>query len=364
MNRLTVGAFVVLVVAVAAFTLIFPRFSGGDENAAGVINAQAAPQENDRRLAVRAMVMEPQTFENRISSTGTVVADESVSLQSEVAGRVTGIFFTEGELVEAGRLLVKINDADLQAELRRAEYRRNLAEIRERRVASLIERNATAQQEYDVALNELNVVKADIDLINARIAQTEIRAPFDGIIGLRAISPGSYITPATYITEIQKVNRVKVDFSVPERFSGMITQGQAFRFNRQGSENTYNGEVYAIQPRIEPNTRTLRLRGIANNDDNVLLPGAFVEVNLALRAIDAALMAPSEAIIPEMGGQSVYLYRNGKAERRQVEIGIRTDQRVHITDGVVAGDTLLTTGMLQLRPGMDVRIAEIRSSAQ
>lgn len=308
--------------------------------------------------------MEPQTFENRISSTGTVVADESVSLQSEVAGRVTGIFFTEGELVEAGRLLVKINDADLQAELRRAEYRRNLAEIRERRVASLIERNATAQQEYDVALNELNVVKADIDLINARIAQTEIRAPFDGIIGLRAISPGSYITPATYITEIQKVNRVKVDFSVPERFSGMITQGQAFRFNRQGSENTYNGEVYAIQPRIEPNTRTLRLRGIANNDDNVLLPGAFVEVNLALRAIDAALMAPSEAIIPEMGGQSVYLYRNGKAERRQVEIGIRTDQRVHITDGVVAGDTLLTTGMLQLRPGMDVRIAEIRSSAQ
>lgn len=364
MNRLTVGAVAAVVVAVVAFTLIFPRFSGGGEKASGVINAQTAPEQNDRRLAVRAMVMEPQTFENRISSTGTVVADESVSLQSEVAGRVTGIFFTEGELVEAGRLLVKINDADLQAELRRAEYRRNLAEIRERRVASLIERNATAQQEYDVALNELNVVKADIDLINARIAQTEIRAPFDGIIGLRAISPGSYITPTTYITEIQKVNRVKVDFSVPERFSGMITQGQSFRFNRQGSENTYNGEVYAIQPRIEPNTRTLRLRGIANNDDNVLLPGAFVEVNLALRAIDAALMAPSEAIIPEMGGQSVYLYRNGKAERRSVEIGIRTDQRVHITDGVVSGDTLLTTGMLQLRPGMDVRIAEIRSSAQ
>lgn len=365
MNKLTVGVIAVLAAAILFFTLLLPRISGGGDQGAGTVSAQSAPQQqNDRRLAVRAVVMETQTFENRINSTGTVVADESVTLQSEVAGRVTGIHFTEGELVREGRLLVKINDADLQAELRRAEYRRNLAEIREQRFASLLERNATSQQEYDTVLNELMVIQAEIDLINARIAQTEIRAPFDGIIGLRAISPGSYITPQSYITEIQKVNRVKVDFSVPERFSGMVVHGQSFRFNRQGSENTYDGEVYAIQPRIEPDTRTLRLRGIADNTDNVLLPGAFVEVNLALRAIDAALMAPSEAIIPEMGGQSVFVYRNGKAERRRVEIGVRTDRRVHVTEGLAPGDTLLTTGMLQLRPGMDVRIAEIRSSAQ
>ncbi|AXJ01936.1 membrane fusion protein, multidrug efflux system [Cyclonatronum proteinivorum] len=366
MNKLTVGVLTALAGAVLLFSLLLPRLSGGDDGGAGTVSAQpqTAPQQNDRRLAVRAVVMEPQTFENRISSTGTVVADESVTLQAEVSGRVTSINFTEGELVNAGNLLVKINDADLQAELRRAQYRRNLAEIREQRMASLLERNATSQQEYDTALNELMVIQAEIDLINARIAQTEIRAPFDGIIGLRAISPGSYITPQTYITELQKVNRVKVDFSVPERFSGMVVQGQAFRFNRQGSENTYDGEVYAIQPRVEPDTRTLRLRGVAENTDNVLLPGAFVEVDLALRAIDRALMAPSEAIIPEMGGQSVYVYRNGKAERRQVEIGVRTDRRVHITEGLAQGDTLLTTGMLQLRPGMDVRIAEIRSSAQ
>lgn len=338
--------------------ILIPRLSGPGSNSNEANAQQPAAQENDRRLAVRALVLEPQNFDNNIRSTGTVLADEDVVLRPEVSGRVTGIYFREGDMVTEGDLLVKINDSELQAELRRAEYRRNLAKLREERLASLIERNATAQSEYDVALNELNVIEAEIQLINARIDQTEIKAPFDGVIGLRSVSTGSYITPSSYIAEIQKVNPVKVDFSIPERYSGMITRDQQFSFHREGSQEQYSGAVYAIQPRIEQDTRTLRIRGIAGNDERLILPGAFVEVQIPLRSISDALLVPSEAIIPEMGGQSVFVFEDGKAQRRQVEIGIRTERRVHVTDGLSPGDTLLTTGMLQIRPGMDVRIAE------
>lgn len=347
-----------VVAVLIASMIIIPRISAPGSNAVEINAQQPQQQENDRRLAVRAMVLEPQSFDNNIRATGTVLADEDVVLRPEVSGRVTGLYFREGDRVSEGDLMVKINDSELQAELRRAEYRRNLAKLREERLASLIERNATAQDEYDVALNELNVFEAEIQLINARIEQTEIRAPFDGIIGLRSVSTGSYITPSSYIAEIQKVNPVKVDFSIPERYSSLVSRDQRFNFRREGSQQEYVGNVYAIQPRIEQDTRTLRLRGIAKNDDQLILPGAFVEVQIPMRSVEDALLVPSEAIIPEMGGQSVFVFHNGKAQRRQVEIGIRTERRVHVTDGLSPGDTLLTTGMLQLRPNMDVRIAE------
>ncbi|MCH8557330.1 MAG: efflux RND transporter periplasmic adaptor subunit [Balneolia bacterium] len=354
LKYIIIGAVVVLIVSM----IIIPRISGPGSNSAEINAQQPQQQQNDRRLAVRAMVLEPQSFDNSIRATGTVLADEDVVLRPEVSGRVTALYFREGDVVSEGDLLVKINDSELQAELRRAEYRRNLAKLREERLASLIERNATAQAEYDVALNELNVIEAEIQLINARIEQTEIRAPFDGIIGLRSVSTGSYITPSSYIAEIQKVNPVKVDFSIPERYSGLVTRNQSFNFRREGSQQEYEGSVYAIQPRIEQDTRTLRLRGIASNEDQLILPGAFVEVQIAMRSVADALLVPSEAIIPEMGGQSVFVYEDGKAQRRQVELGIRTERRVHVTDGLSPGDTLLTTGMLQLRPNMDVRIAD------
>ncbi|MCH8569365.1 MAG: efflux RND transporter periplasmic adaptor subunit [Balneolales bacterium] len=338
--------------------LLYPRLSGNSGEAQ--ITAQNSPSSaTDNRFAVRGSVVEAADFTNRVVATGSVRADEQVLLSAEVSGRITGIYFEEGGLVRKGDLLVKLNDSQLQAELRRAEYRRNLARIREQRIASLIERNASAQEEYDVALNELNVANAEAELIEARIALTEIRAPFDGVIGLRNVSEGRYVTPQDYIAELQKVDRVKVDFSIPERYSQFISRGQPFMFMRQGTRNEYSGEVFAIQPRINADTRTLSIRGLASNPDRQILPGAFVEVQVPLRTIDDALMVPSEAIIPEMGGQSLFLYKGGKAERRQVQIGVRTDRSVQITEGVAAGDTVLTTGMLQLRSGMDVRLVNI-----
>ena len=337
--------------------LILPYSSSTFES--NEIIAQSS-QERDNRLAVRVYIAENETFSNQIFATGSVLANEEVMLRPEISGRIAELQLNEGQRVRKGELLVKINDSELQAELRRAEYRKNLAEIREQRMKSLVERNAIAQEEYDTALNELNVVLAEIELINARIDQTEIRAPFDGVVGLKNVSVGGYITPNSEIASFQSLEQIKIDFSVPERYSNAIQRNQQFRFNRQGSANTYEGSVFALEPRIDTDTRTLRIRGIAPGNDNIILPGSFVEVRLDLDQVENAIMIPSESIIPEMGGQRLFLYKNGTVESRSVEIGFRTENRVHVTSGIVQGDTVITTGILQIRQGMPVRIAEFQ----
>ncbi len=311
-------------------------------------------------MAVRAHKVEVTEFVNRLQATGTVRADEEVILRPEVAGRVTEIHFREGQKVEQGGLLLKINDAELRAQLRRLEYRKNLASIKEQRTRNLVERNAIAQEEYDIAFNELNVVKAEIDVIKAQIEQTEIRAPFDGVIGLKYVSKGAYVTPNSEIASFQNIDKIKIDFSVPERHSSSVREGQRFTFRSQADRNPITGQILAIEPRIQTDTRTLQLRGIADNPGGRIFPGAFVEIVFELEAIDNAIMVPTESIIPVMGGQNVLVYRNGVAELKPVSLGVRTEANVQVTDGLAPGDTLITTGILQLRPGMPVRIAEFR----
>ncbi len=351
--------FLLLLIPIAVLAIILLLPLGGGTFSSGEIIAQSSEQRDDR-LAVRAYIAKEETFSNQLFSTGSVLANEEVMLRPEISGRITGLFLNEGQRVSAGELLVKINDSELQAELRRAEYRKNLAEIREQRMKSLVERNAVAQEEYDTALNELNIVLAEIELIKARIDQTEIRAPFNGVVGLKNVSLGSYITPNTDIASFQSLDQIKIDFSVPERYSGAIRNGQQFRFNRQGSTNTYNGSVFAIEPRIDMDTRTLRIRGIAPGSENRVLPGSFVEVRLDLSEVENAIMIPSEAVIPEMGGQRVFYYSNGSVQSKSIDIGFRTENRVHVTSGIAPGDTIITTGVLQIRPGMPVRIAEFQ----
>lgn len=361
MKPFTKLALLLLILCTVAILALLPRFS--DDSSTALAQESGQADADDNRLSVRAAVMESRAFENAITATGSIRAAEHITLQSEVSGRITGIYFEEGQRVEAGTLLVKINDAQLQAELRQAESRRNLAEIREQRAARLLERDATAQEEYDVALNELNLVEAEIEGIEARIDLTEIRAPFAGTIGLRNVSEGSYLSPGTAVAELRQLQPVKLDFSIPEQYQHSIAQHTNFMFTREGSNEQREGRVYAVESGIDHETRTLMLRGEAPNDDRRLLPGGFINVTLPLEDIEDAVMVPSEAIIPQMDGQSVYLYSDGKARPRQVELGVRTPELVHVTEGLAPGDTVLTTGMLQLRPDMPVRIVEYMQPA-
>lgn len=311
-------------------------------------------------LKVNGVTVKPDVVQDKIFTTGNILANEEIELKSEVSGKVTKIYLEEGHKVTQGQLLLKINDSELQAQLRRAQFRLDLASERERRQQKLLAKGGISQEDYDATLNEVNVLKSEVALIEAQVEKTEIRAPFDGRVGLKYISEGSYITPATRIASLQNINPVKIDFSIPERYVNAVQIGNEITFKVQGTDETFMGKIYAIEPRIDSQTRTLQLRAMSENENESLLPGAFADLELILNTINDALMLPSMAIVPELQGQKVYLYKDGVVIEQQVQTGIRTEQKVQVTDGLQPGDTVLTTGLLQVREGMPVELRELQ----
>ncbi|HKB85136.1 MAG TPA: efflux RND transporter periplasmic adaptor subunit [Ignavibacteriaceae bacterium] len=309
-------------------------------------------------LPVKAHITKFEALDNKVLTTGTVLANEEVDLKSEVPGKVTKILFKEGSVVNAGDLLVKINDADLQAQLQSAKSRLELQKDTEYRQKQLLEKEAISQEDYDMTANQLQVNQAEVELIKAQIDKTEIRAPFSGIIGLKNVSEGSFVTNSMIIASLQNINPIKIDFSIPERYSSMVNVGDEINFSITGSSKQYIGKVYAIEPKIDPVTRTLNLRALCANTGREILPGSFANVELVLKKIENAILIPSEALIPDIKGQKVFVDRNGKATPVEVGTGIRTDINVQLTSGVSEGDTIITSGMLQLRPGAPVTISE------
>lgn len=342
---------VVLIILIVAVLFAIPKLSS---------SGNKVPLANmNKSLSVKAHIIKAEKLANNVITSGTILSNEEVELKGEVAGKIINIYFKEGSSVKKGDLLVKINDAELQAQLAKAKYNLKLLEDREHRQRVLLEREAISQEDYDVSLNELNVVKADIELVKAQVAKTEIRAPFDGVIGLKNVSEGSFVNTETIIATLQDINPIKIDFSIPEKYSGSVKVGDQIRFKVVGKDETYTGKVYAIEPKIDPQTRTLKLRAVYSNAARSILPGSFADVELVLHEIQGALMVPTYSIIPELKGQKVFLYRNGKAFPQNVEIGIRTDTRVQITNGLAENDTLITSGILQIRPNSPVTISEL-----
>lgn len=307
-------------------------------------------------LPVTGYVALPRQLDTRIRATGSIIANEEVDLKTETAGKIIGIFFKEGSRVRKGELLAKINDAELQATLIRAESQEKLAQDKEQRRRVLFEKNNISPEDYEVTLNELKSLQAEVKLIKARIAKAEVRAPFDGSIGLRYVSEGSYVSTDTRIATLQDVNQVKLDFSIPERYANDVRRGQSVEFRVTGSDRAYTGRIYAIEPKIDLNTRTVQLRAICQNPQGRIIPGSFAEVELVLGETADALLVPTEALIPELGGQKIYIVKEGKAVPQMVETGLRTDREVQITKGLSINDTVITSGTLQVRPGMPVQI--------
>lgn len=309
-------------------------------------------------LPVKAHITKYEVLDNKVLTTGTVLANEEVDLKSEVSGKITKILFREGSYVNAEDLLVKINDSELQAQLQSAKSRLELQKDTEYRQKQLLEKEAISQEDYDMTANQLQVNQAEVELIKAQIDKTEIRAPFGGIVGLKNVSEGSYVTNSTIIASLQNINPIKIDFSIPERHASMVEVGDEINFTISGNDKKYIGKVYAIEPKIDPVTRTLQIRALCSNTGREILPGSFANVELVLKKIENAILIPSEALIPDIKGQKVFIYRNGKAIPQPVETGIRTDQNVQLTSGVNEGDTIIISGLLQVRPGAPVSISE------
>lgn len=308
------------------------------------------------RLPVVGMVVEPRAFDNAIVASGTILASEEVELRTEVAGKVVSLPFREGARVKKGDLLVKINDADLRAQLMRAQSRLDLATQREDRQKKLREINGVSVDQYDEARNELTAATADVALLEANLQKTEVRAPFDGVIGIRLVSEGSYISSATLVARLQDMSFVKVDFSVPEKYAPQVRVGMQITFTIEGTSEVFKGTVYAIEPKIDPATRSLRVRARSANESGRILPGSYTKVRLVLDRRDDAILIPSQALMPDLDGQKVFLAKNGEARLVRVEAGLRTENLVQISSGISPADTVLTTGLLQLREGSPIQV--------
>lgn len=323
--------------------------ASGKGNASG--KSKAPP------MTVQGVVVHLERLSNSIRVTGSLLAGEEVELKSEVSGVLTKLALREGQAVTKGSVLLKLNDAELQAQLRKLLSRKKLLEEQEFRQRKLLEIKGISQNEYDVALNELNSIKAEMELTQAQIARTEVRAPFSGTTGLRYVSEGAYITPATRIATLTNLSALRLDFAIPGQYASLVRVGESVEFTLQGTDNHYTARISAIEPRIDPATRTVQIRALFNNNRTPkLFPGAFAEVKLNLQDINNALMIPTEALIPEIKGQRVFVAKNNVATPVDVETGIRTERKLQIVSGIQEGDTVITTGLLQIKGGANVNV--------
>jgi len=354
MNKKLKPLLLALIILIILLIIFLPKIFSSGESEMTAFN----PGRMNVVIPVTAHIVSYETLSNKIFSTGTVLANEEVELRSETSGKIVQILFNEGRYVSKGDLLVKINDSDLQAELRKAESKVKLMEDREARHKQLVQNQMISREEYESTLNELEASIAERDLIRAKIDKTEIRAPFSGIVGLREVSQGSFVTPSTDIARLQNFSNLKVDFSIPQRYAPVVQVGDELEFKLSGSENKFKANIYAIEPKIDPSTRTLRIRAICPSNYKGLFPGAFADVELSLKEIENAILIPTVAIVPELKGQIVYLYKNGTVKPQNVELGVRAENIVQIISGLTEGDSVITSGILQIRPGAKVKITE------
>lgn len=324
--------------------------------------ATASTSRNNRLLNVDGLIIRPQHLTDELVITGNLLPDEEVNLSFETSGKITEINFNEGTFVKKGELLAKVNDRPLQAQLKKLNAQLKLAEDRVFRQNALLVKDAVSKEAYEQVKTDLAALNADIDLIKANIQQTEIRAPFDGVIGLRQVSVGAYASPTTVVAKLTKVSPLKVEFSVPERYAQEIERGTKLTFFLESANSAiseHNATVYAKASQVDQVSRTLAVRASYPNHGNRLVPGRYISIKLKKTEIPDAIAVPTEAIVPEMGKDKVYVYRNGKAYPVEVISGLRTDAHLEILEGLHVGDTIITTGTLQLRTGIDVKLDKI-----
>lgn len=310
----------------------------------------------NKTMTVSGIVVKTQTFDNNLSLSGSIEANEQVEIRSEISGIVEGIYFKEGSNVTKGQLLFKVNDMELRAQLAQAKTKEGLASENERRAKLLLEKEAISQEEYDVARADMKLAQAQIQLIQAQIAKTSVKASFSGKIGLRSISPGTYITPSLLVAKLVNINKLKITFSIPEKYANQVKPNSDLSFTVAGSTEKYSAKIYAIEPEVQIETRTLQVRAVAENKDGKLLPGTFANVELPLDIIKDAIVVPTEAIIPVQNGKKVFISNMGKAKEVMVETATRTDASILVLSGLKAGDTLLTTGVMSLKEDDAVKV--------
>lgn len=310
-------------------------------------------------LKVDGYLVKPELFQDELEVPGNIVANETTEIHPEVSGRIVSLNIVEGKYVGKGTVLAKLYDGDLRAQLNKIQVQLSLAQKTEERQAQLLKIQGISQQDYDISLLQVNNLRADIGILETSIAKTIVRAPFSGKIGLNKVSPGAYVSPASVLATISQTDHLKLDFTIPEKYIGQIKVGQPVSFTTEGSKKTFTAKVMATESNVMENTRSLQVRAIINGADPSLLAGAFAKVKLSFDPDPTAILIPTQAILPQARGKKVIVYRSGKAIFADVETGKRDSARVQITKGLEAGDTIVVTGLLSVRPEATIKIGKI-----
>ncbi len=353
--RLSVTTVLIVVLAGIVFYPKIKQIIMPGAESSGETMPRSGP-EGPKILLASGFVIVPTQMNELINGIGTLLPDEEVDLAFETSGKVVGLFFKEGTRVKKGELLAKINDRPLQAQLLKLQAQLKLSEEKEFRQRQLLDRDAISRESYDQIATELQSLKADILLVEARIAETELRAPFDGTVGLRMISEGAFTNTQTKIVRLVKISPLKIEFAVNERYAGQVAPGFSITFVTNSAPKQYEASVYAVDPKVDLATRTIVVRALYSNRNEELKPGSSVSVTALLSEIENAVSIPTEAIIPEMDGEKVFIYKNGKAKEVKVTTGLRTESHIQIKEGLNFGDTLLTSAILQLRQSIPVQL--------
>ncbi len=322
--------------------------------------APAGPVEAGASKPARVNVISPElrSVRDTISAVGTLRAQEAVQLKAEVSGRVTELGFTEGERVEKGQLLVRLDDRQAAADLQVAEAR--LADARRQfdRAQQLRRNNSISQSQTDELRTARDVAEAELVAARTRLDNHRIRAPFDGVVGFTDISVGSYLTPGTTITTLDDTAQMELSFSVPERFLGQIHVGQAVAGTTAAfSDQPFRGQLAQLGTRVSELSRTLPVRALIDNPEGHLRPGQFMSVALTLREREA-LVIPEQALITRGDTKYVFVVNDGAARRMEVSIGSRQPGRVEIVDGVSADARVVITGQDRLSSGDRVVVGD------
>lgn len=353
-TRYIIYALLALVIAFLLYNKFFSKKAKQNSTAsAGKGKKKNGP------VAVNLMIVKDTAVSNQIDITGTIDANERVSLVSQTAGNITGIYFNEGTRVQKGQLLVKVYNADLQSSLQQVQAQMILARDINNRNKILLQKEAVSKEEYETSLSSLNALNAQANIVRAQIARTEIRAPFSGTIGLRSVSPGGYLSPSTPIATLVNIDPAKLTFSVPERYLPIIGKGSKVSFTVESSRENFNATVYAIEPALDANSRTITVRAKAPNAKGLLTAGAFAKINLTLDQIPSTIMVPTQSVIPDLKSSKVFLYKNGIAVAQDVKTDLRTDTKIQVIEGLKAGDSVVVSGLIQIRPKSPLKILKV-----
>ena len=312
-------------------------------------------------LIADGYVVKPGHFENKLTVTANLLPYETVDIKTPVAGTVLAIHFKEGQKVNKGQSLVQIDDRVWKAQIKGLKAQLAAGKEELQRKETLLKAEGASQEEVDAARSGVLQLEARIEELSVYVSLASVPAPFGGQVGMRDFSVGAYLPQGQVITQIAQSDRLKVDFNLPGRYISQLAPGKEVKVF--ANNDTLTASIYAVNPLIDENTRTIQVRALLDNRDN-WLPGDFAQAAMALDAHDSALVVPTQIIIPELGGETVFICKNGKATKQKVTTGVRTDKVVLITEGLTAGDTLLATGLMQVRDGIPVKIGKIVSSTE